>query len=446
MNMKKKVWIGTAAAVLVIGAAGAGIWMLQGEEKEEEAVYVSNVASMMNMAGSGLENRYTGVAETQQSWEAEFQADKEVAEWYVEEGQEVAEGTPLFRYDTAKTEESLAQARLDLETIANDKINLNQQIAALEKARKEAEKEEQVSYDIELLNAQASLKAKDLEEANKTSEISSLQNIIDTATVSSPIAGIVKSMNKTGDQTNVNGRIQPFVSIVGSGGIRIKGTVNELNLASLGEGASVIIRSRADENVIWKGTLTEIDTNPQQNSMDMGGYTESTKYPFYVELEDTAGLMLGQHVLVEMDYGQAEKRQGIWLDEFMIAEADTAPYVWADDGTNHLEKRRVVLGEYDEERNQYEIQSGLMQTDWITFPEEELKDGMQTMKSQTGQMGKPLPEEEGEPQEEQMMEPGNSDDAVINGVPDNGAVMEEEMILGAGEAGSRKEWKGGDRL
>ena len=71
---------------------------------------------------------------------------------------------------------------------------------------------------------------------------------------------------------------------------------------------------------------------------------------------------------------------------------------------------------------------------------------MQTMKSQTGQMGKPLPEEEGEPQEEQMMEPGNSDDAVINGVPDNGAVMEEEMILGAGEAGSRKEWKGGDRL
>ena len=296
------------------------------------------------------------------------------------------------------------------------------------------------------MNAQASLKAKDLEEANKTSEISSLQNIIDTATVSSPIAGIVKSMNKTGDQTNVNGRIQPFVSIVGSGGIRIKGTVNELNLASLGEGASVIIRSRADENVIWKGTLTEIDTNPQQNSMDMGGYTESTKYPFYVELEDTAGLMLGQHVLVEMDYGQAEKRQGIWLDEFMIAEADTAPYVWADDGTNHLEKRRVVLGEYDEERNQYEIQSGLMQTDWITFPEEELKDGMQTMKSQTGQMGKPLPEEEGEPQEEQMMEPGNSDDAVINGVPDNGAVMEEEMILGAGEAGSRKEWKGGDRL
>ena len=55
--MKKKVWIGTAAAVLVIGAAGAGIWMLQGEEKEEEAVYVSNVASMMNMAGSGLGNR-----------------------------------------------------------------------------------------------------------------------------------------------------------------------------------------------------------------------------------------------------------------------------------------------------------------------------------------------------------------------------------------------------
>lgn len=440
--MKKKIWIGTTAAVLIIGAAGVGIWMLQGNEKEEGAVYVSNVASMLNLAGSGLGNRYTGVAETQKSWEAEFQADKEVAEWYVEEGQEVAEGTPLFRYDTAKTEESLAQARLDLETIANDKINLTQQIAALEKAKKEAKKEEQVSYDIEILNVQASLKAKDLEESNKTSEINSMQKVIDTATVSSPIAGIVKSMNKTSDQTNSNGKIEPFVSIVGSGDIRIKGTVNELNLSALEKGASVIIRSRADENTIWKGNITEIDTNSQQNSTDMGGSSGSTKYPFYVELEESAGLMLGQHVLVEMDYGQGERRQGIWLDEFMIADADTEPYVWADDGTNHLEKRKVTLGEYDKERNQYEIQSGLMQMDWITFPEEDLKDGMQTMKSQTGQMGKLIPEEEGQSQEE-MMEPENSDDTAINGVSGNGAAAEEEMIFGAGESENQKDGKGG---
>lgn len=427
--MKKKFFLGVVSSVLIITVIGAGIWSWRDGKKDEREVYVSNVAGMQLTMGSGLWNRYTGVAETQQTWDLEFQSDKNIAEWYVEEGQEVAEGTALFRYDTAKTQESLAQIQLDLETIANDKQNLYQQIEALEKAKKKAEKEEQVSYDIELLNAQASLKTKDLEEMNKRKEMESLQKVVDTATVSSPIAGMIKSLNKTGDKRNSNGEMAPFVSVVGTGGIRIKGMVNELNVASLEKDASVIVRSRADERMTWKGTISQIDVKAPQNSVNMSGSGESTQYPFYVNMENTDGLMLGQHVLVEMDYGQEEEREGIWLDEFMIVDSDTMPYVWADNGNGKLEKRNVVLGEYDKERSQYEITSGLSQSDWITFPENNLEEGDVTLKSEAGKMGSVNPQTD-EAESEEMDKEENGDDALE--VPDQEGVMENEsVILGA---------------
>ena len=139
--------------------------------------------------------------------------------------------------------------------------------------------------------------------------------------------------------------------------------------------------------------------------------------------------MLGQHVLVEMDYGQEEEREGIWLDEFMIVDSDTMPYVWADNGNGKLEKRNVVLGEYDKERSQYEITSGLSQSDWITFPENNLEEGDVTLKSEAGKMGSVNPQTD-EAESEEMDKEENGDDALE--VPDQEGVMENEsVILGA---------------
>ena len=42
--------------------------------------------------------------------------------------------------------------------------------------------------------------------------------------------------------------------------------------------------------------------------------TTATKYPFYISLDSTDGLMLGQHVYVEADYGQGDVKEGLWLD------------------------------------------------------------------------------------------------------------------------------------
>lgn len=387
MRGKKKTGMVLGIGILAAGAACTWFWM-KGNTKGQDKVFVSSLAALQSMEGSGTGNRYAGVVETQDVWELPFQEEKKVAEWFVEEGQEVEQGTVLFRYETGKTEENLAQAQLDLDTISNDKKNLNQQLAALDQAKKEATKEEQVSYDIEILNIQSGLKAKELEEINKAAEIAAFQTAIADASVSSPMGGVVKDINQTGEEKGADGTPAPLISVVGTGGLRVKGRINELNVAQISLDTPVLIRSRADANAIWKGNISGIDGNSPSISGGDGGDSGqgSTWYPFYVKLENGEGLMLGQHVYVEPDLGQDERKEGLWLDAYLIGEPDGSAYVWTDrDGS--LEKREIRLGQYDPARDQYLVAEGLALTDWVTYPEEELREGMETIKSHSMEMG-----------------------------------------------------------
>ena len=92
--------------------------------------------------------------------------------------------------------------------------------------------------------------------------------------------------------------------------------------------------------------------------MKMGdGMTQSSNYPFYVQLDGTNGLMLGQHVYVEPDVGQQEVKTGIWLSDSFINDVDSNPYVWAD---NHVpaykhHKAGCVVSGYQQVRSQHQI-------------------------------------------------------------------------------------------
>ena len=119
-----------------------------------------------------------------------------------------------------------------------------------------------------------------------------------------------------------------------------------------------------------------VDTNESQ--------TSSSSYPFYVELDSSDGLMLGQHVYIERDNGQEDRKDGLWLSEFYIVDADTPdPYVWAVDDKNKLEKRSVILGNYDEGLCEYEIVDGVTLQDYLAYPSDSLKEGMKTTTSET---------------------------------------------------------------
>ena len=408
--MKKKKIILTGAAVAAVVVIGIGAWTLFGRKSSdgstENVVYVNSVDNLMNPgSGNGAVNRFAGVVETQKQVDIQQSQDKTVKDIYVEVGQEVSKGDPLFSYDTEKSQEDLEKAKLELERIDNNIGNKQNEIAALEKEKKSAGNDAQLDYTMQIQSAQMELKQSEYEKKSKQVEIQKLQDSIENCQVTSEIDGVVKSINNGNQDSNsYSGDSQAFMSIIAMGDFRIKCKVNEQNIASVTPGQAVIVHSRVDDSVTWKGTMGAVDKENPGNGSNNGYYfssgdgsTQSNSYPFYIELDSSEGLMLGQHVYVEADYGQSEEKAGIWLDESFICDADTdSPYVWVDDGKGKLEKGSVTLGQHDDELFQYEIADGLSKDDMITYPEEGLKEGMKTAVGSNGQMGQSNPVTDGE--------------------------------------------------
>ena len=139
--------------------------------------------------------------------------------------------------------------------------------------------------------------------------------------------------------------------------------------------------------------------------------------------------MLGQHLYIELDYGQGAVKEGLWLDEFYIVMDDGDPYVWAADKNDKIEKRKVELGEYDENLMRYEILSGISEEDRIAFPDSYIKEGMKVTENYEDVMNQDMNGGDGEDIDGDMLVPrdDNFDDMLI---PEDGNIDLEngEMI------------------
>ena len=139
------------------------------------------------------------------------------------------------------------------------------------------------------------------------------------------------------------------------------------------------LTSRSGSSDTWTGTVTLVDyENPSQGS-DMDRYygnssdemTTASRYPFYVALDSTDGLMLGQHLYIELDYG-TDVTPGVGVSaSFVCYNEDGSAYVWAEKN-GKLEKRNVTLGEYDAMTDVQKITEGLSVDDYIAYPDPEL--------------------------------------------------------------------------
>ena len=391
MEEKKKSKKGLIALLVILAAAAvAGIFLWKhfaGKEEaaEGEKAYVDTVANWTG-AGSGLGvvNRFAGVVESQETWSVNQNPDATVAEIHVTVGQEVKTGDPLFTYDVEAYEATLEQQKIDLERLQNELYSIDATIEQLKRDQQKATSSEKADYTIRIQEQELSKKQKELEIRSKEQEIAKTEDNMKNATVKSEIDGVIKSINKGTNQDMYNQTDTGFITVMKTGDLRIKGSVNEQNMASVSVGTPMLVHSRADDRS-WSGMVSKIDTENAQSGQNAyyGGDSglSSSKYPFYVDLDDSTGLMMGQHVYLEPDYGQGaeQQRTGIWLDGYFIDQSNpAAPFVWADNGKGKIEKRAVTLGEYDEMMDQYQITSGLELTDSIAMPAENLTEGMPT--------------------------------------------------------------------
>ena len=374
-----------------------------GRKESTEKVYVSTVGTLMGVAG--VQNRFAGVVEPQETVEVNIENGRRVSEVLVKTGENVKAGQLLFEYDLSSIEENLQQARLEMDQLRNQALSYADQIATLENEKQRANAASQLSYTIEIESNRMNLQKNQYDQRTKQAEIEKLEKATGNTQVYASIDGIVQKidtskMNQggTGSVTDVleedtssygygdsSSTSNAFITILSTGAYRVKGKVNELNLDSIIPGSPVIVRSRVDDTKTWTGTMGNIDMeNSSSNSggnMYYGGYGDSsdlssTTYPFYVELDNSSDLMLGQHVYIERDEGQDNDKAGVWLSEFFIVDVDKEdPYVYAANDSGRIEKRYVILGSYDGGLMEYEIVKGLTYDDRIAFPSSSVKEG-----------------------------------------------------------------------
>ena len=371
-------------SVLCLGALAAGLLTGCSVSGTEETVSVQSVSMITGIGSVGLVDRYAGMVVSGETAEIQKDENKTVLEVYVEEGDMVEEGDILFAYDTEALRLDLDKLYLEKESYENTISAAKSEIEELEKQKANASSSQQLSYTLQINSREADIREAEYNLALKEREITAMEEGMENTEIAAPISGRVMSVN-TGESTDYYGESTSsgFITVMDVSSYRIEGHINELNLYSLPEGTAVLIRSRIDDTQTWRGVVDSIDwENPVTgNTNDMiyiGGedeMTASSKYPFYVTLDSTDGLILGQHVYIEPDYGQ-ETDAGLMLPGYFISDADSAPWVWAASSKGALEKRSVTLGSYDPDMDEYEILSGLTAADYIAFPEEHLKEGM----------------------------------------------------------------------
>ena len=347
-------------------------------------VYVNSVSTIVGL-DTGTNPRYSGIVEPQKTYKINKDESKTVAEILIAEGDEVHVGDPLFRYDTEEMQLSLSQAELELEGIANQISTLKSQKSTLESEKKKASDDDQYSYTVQIQSVELQIKTAEYNSSVKKSEIDKLKNSLENAEVLSEVEGVVKEVNIT-PKTDATGQQLPFISILSSGEFRVKGTVTEMNRGSLAAGQAVVVHSRVNPDITWSGTVESVDSEPISNANNGNVYysgsgdssAKSSKYNFYVTLQSLDGLILGQHVYIEPDLGESAQKTGLWLPAFYGAHDENGSFVWARSGKDKLEKRTVILGDYDTENDMYEIESGINEQDFIAFPDETLKEGLPT--------------------------------------------------------------------
>ena len=350
-SKKKVIIIVAVVAAVLIGVLVAGLVLTKDKSADVATVQaVSKICASGNAAGIG--NVYAGTVESQKVVNVNANTSYKIARTYVKVGTVVKSGDNLFTYDMTENAMQAKQAQLDIEKLRNNAEALQEELYQLMEEREEASSSEKDTYSIQILQKQNEIKQNAYDIESKQLELTNLNEEAAEATVTAPIAGVVREIKDLSASSASN----VYITIMATGDYRIQGVINEQNIDDIQLGEKVVIHSRTNEKT-WYGKISEIDKdNPIYK--DENSATASTDYAFYITLNTTKGLMLGEHIYIEKDLGLTADGS-MQLPSYYIMGADTEqPYVFADKG-GKIERAYLTLGEYNKQTNTYVVKSGL---------------------------------------------------------------------------------------
>ena len=386
MSKKKKAMI-AVIVVLIMAVLGVGLYyFITTKEKESKnKIYVEKVSAITGQT-QGSSNYFTGVIKSQDTVDITLDSSRKLNEIYVNVGDVVTVGSKLLSYDTKDLAMQIEQGKLELEGINNEIKDFQVQIAALIVEKAKAPKESQFEYTTQIQSIQNSIKQSEYSLKNKMLELDKSKQDIIKSVIVSKIDGVIKTINKNG--TDSQGSEAPLVVITSKGSYRVKGFISEMYVAQMQVGTPVTIYSRIDENAFWSGLVEKVevdspDTKPEGEVPNDGSPEQASRYPFYISLTDTTGLMLGQHVYVQLGEKTepTQPSQGVEIyGSYLIREGEKT-FVWMEDSKELISKQEVEVNVINEELDLYEVTKGLKKSDYIAFPMGSIKKGMKTIRT-----------------------------------------------------------------
>ena len=390
MDMKKTVI--ALGAALMLGLTGCG---RQAQINVEQAGMLTTAATSSD--------KFAGVVVSENVVEIDRDAEKQIEELYVSVGDEVRINEKLFEYDTDTLSLTVDKQELELDKLEQQIKDLTTQKKNLEnQIKKEKDKSVKATLELQLRSVSADLTQATYDKNALQTEIKYNKSMLTNAAVRSPIKGTIRSINENGS---------PYITIQQAGSYQVKGVLNELSLnAGIMEGVGVTILSRTDPTVFWTGVVSLVDYNSadsnEYDEMYGGGYdtgmSTSTSYPFYISLDNTNGLLLGQHVYIQISAAALSDEllripEGYIMDVTMDEETWlTTGTVWSVDmETLELVKTTVTLGEYDPTYGTYVILDGITAESYLADPAADgVKEGASvTLRSELEYMGQTEPTE-----------------------------------------------------
>ena len=372
----------------------------------ENTVSVQSVGMLCGLTDTLQQQVFAGIVSTGNEANIKKDSNKKVAKVNVKKGDTVKAGDVLFTYDAEQAQNALEKARLELEEQRNGLESKEEEKYQLEVDKQRAKADDQLAYTLKIQEMDTDIRETQYNIALKEKEILSLEDATKDLDVYAPFDGIIEKagqadsgnidMSFGGEEEDMDedlyndfdvdeeGSSEGFIKLVEADNYRIKGTINETNIDVITVGMEMVIHSRVDDTVTWKGVVDSIDyKSPTSGQNSGGGFSDDTddaemtttsKYPFYVKIDGLEGLIIGQHVYMTEDLGLEEEAEEIRLSSSFINDAEEDPWVWAEKN-GVLEKRSVTLGEYAEEEDCWVILNGLTADDYIAVPSSTYKEG-----------------------------------------------------------------------
>lgn len=381
------------SALITVSLAGCG--------KETVATApVQSVTMICGLTDDMQLQKYLGVISTGKEANIKRDSSRKIATVAVKKGDMVEAGDVLFTYDAQQAQTSLEKEKLQYERDSNALETKRQEKKELEANKAKAKQSEQLEYTLKIAEADIDIREAEYNLAVKAKELEKLEASIQDLDVTAPFGGRIEkagqadgndfSTESSGgdamgmfDTGGTESENDGFIKIVETDNYRVKGTINEMNAYQLYPGEIMTIYSRVDSSRTWSGEITEVDYKNPVQSQNLGYYydtdtgnedTQSSKYNFYVAIDDIEGLLIGQHVYMTPYTG--EEPSSIELPATYILDAESSPWVWAESNSATLEKRKLTLGEYNSEMNTWVVESGLSDADYIAVPSDSFTEGM----------------------------------------------------------------------